>query len=257
MPVLATLPISSLVSELTNGTGIMELNLFDGSPLVDVVSTVNVSFGMGTLRLSGLDTIATTQLFSVLSPHVIGSHFAASRLDVGVDLSLRVGLPLGLGGLDEQFRVSVGLRDLDVRAAGLFAIRQDDLYNLQLGSLIDTPTSCLASLLYSASLTQLRGNVSDIANPVLSGFVDAVVSQSITAVSDALFGMFEMGVVNKLPHLTDTTVKDLLNTQLTLALSDQTCARIPTSSSAWSGDPDDWRAISFNSMNAYLHTCLL
>ena len=34
-----------LVSELTNGTGIMELNLFDGAPLVDVVSTVNVSFG--------------------------------------------------------------------------------------------------------------------------------------------------------------------------------------------------------------------
>ena len=266
MPVLARLPISSLVSALTGGTGILELrqdataaaalemplDTFGYAPLVDVISTVNVSFGMGTLRLSGLDTIATTQLFSVLSPHVIGSHFAASRLDVGVDLSLRVGLPLGLGGLDEQFRVSVGLRDLDVRAAGLFAIRQDDLYNLQLGSLVDTPTSCLASLLYSAALTQLRGNVSDIANPVLSGFVDAIVSQSITAVSDALFGMFEMGVVNKLPHLTDTTVRSLLNEQFTSFLADNTCTRIP-GPSVWSGDPDDWRTISFNSVNAYLH----
>ena len=122
---------------------------------------------------------------------MIGSHFAVA-LDVGVDLSLRVGLPLGLGGLDEQLLRVCWSRDLDVRAAGLFAIRQDDLYNLQLGSPVDTPTSCLASLLYSAAFTQLRGNVSDIANPVLSGFVDAIVSQSITAVSDALFGMFEM-----------------------------------------------------------------
>ena len=215
LPALGRLPVASLITELTEGSGTLDLSVpEDFGPLVNSSSGVEVALSLRGVRLSGLDTLSTVDLFNVLSAHVFQSRLAAARLEVSATLSLHLGLPFGLHSIDDTFTVSVGVTNLDATLAALLALDEVRLEHMQLRSLVDTTSSCLLSLVYAANVTQLRAAVLDIINPVVTNFIDAATSDLITSLSDAVLDIYEPGLIHKLPVLLDTTVKRLVNEQL-------------------------------------------
>ena len=87
-PMLEEIPVSDLISQLApSGSLHLADQPFGAYPLAHLVDPlVNVSFGVNSLTVSGLDSLTSVQLFTVLSPHVFQSRVAASHIHASAEM---------------------------------------------------------------------------------------------------------------------------------------------------------------------------
>ena len=217
-----------LVDQFTHGTGTFSLDFLSRlDPMVTAISNiVDVNFTLTNVRVAGLNTFTEFDLFNVLSSHVFRSHIALNTITIEVDFALSLHLGTGAGyqyvsgntmDIDETFMLSIGLDDLEINLATLLALDETKFDHMQLGTLIDSHGDgryCLLSIVFGAQLTQLRASIADIVNPALSGFLSRGISTSLTSTTDGLFMMYEPLILERMPALLDTTVRNMTNRML-------------------------------------------
>ena len=113
--------------------------------------------------IDGLDSFTELSLTKLVSQATFETKVRLGHLGVSVTVGIELsppdevdGLLQGGGSLSKNVTVGFDLYDLFVNASTLVALNDETLPHLQLGSLIRTPSACIASTVYAGVTSRLQ-----------------------------------------------------------------------------------------------------
>lgn len=194
----------------------------------DVLTHNNIT--LKKIRVYGLDSITEMTPIQFLANYSIGTSIALQHL--AVELHLRVVItasskedalftatdPVKYPSktVDETITVKIGLKDLGLSAAGLFAMAKNTIGNFRIAQLL--PTRNLLQCIFAGSahlaISKLDLRVGSIDKPQLSGFVAPKIDQIIETLVESMLVMFEPTVLKALPQISQQTGRRMINTKI-------------------------------------------
>ena len=209
------LNINTIVKEISDdGTLSVELDelSFDMGDL---------SLSIDSIVLSGLDTFSQVQVLRPVAPQVLSSNFSLDDMVLDIELSatsistnetIDINMIYGVSGLNVIFDVYAG-----------FVIQ--DLLNISLGSLLQEEEKILSCLLSTASAVEIEEfvvNLDSMSVPVVKG-LQSETGDSLNSTLEVLYDEFMDNILETLPVLTNTTLKQVLNNYLEALVADAEC----------------------------------
>lgn len=170
------------------------------------------------IRIQGLDSFLSTNLYKAIAPHTIQNHFVLEYIALEFNFSIRklsssLEVPnLILAMKSEDLKVRVQLDNVRVGLTLMLALDKAKTDEIQLGSLLDTSTAlyCLLSNTYTANITQVslepenvgqikfEGLLSEDMERILSTSAETIISEYIPNFSSSLEAIARNGLNNAL-----------------------------------------------------------
>ena len=214
---------------------------------MDVLMNIGGSdFYMESLRVEGLDSVsAIGSLMQPIASQTLASSFTFDRLRFAIDI--RVNNPEVKGG-QEVMSLSFGMRDVAVDLSLLLAAAENELGELNLGSLLHfhkIPT-CLLSHVNKAKLTQLVVKTSSVDAPqVGNAFLSTKYQYDLNAILRSTHNKFYDDIVAGLPLMFDDTIRKILNQAIVAEITKAPNARADCK---WTDDLIDTGILDFRDL---------
>lgn len=115
--------------------------------------------------------------------------------------------------IEENFSVTVALKDINIDFSVMLALNTETLGNMELGPLLSTETitQCLMAAAEHMSFTELSISVLNVVPPTLTGFLDTGIDKIISKGAAALFDMYESVLLKAMPNFFQSFVRERLN----------------------------------------------
>jgi hypothetical protein len=177
------------------------------------------------VRIFGLDSFSKFEPIQIIGKHTILAEISWKRLRMELDATVDMKpstLPDAIieepsnAHVIENVKINFGVENMDAEISFLLALDEDKLGSLELGSLFfsDQIMSCLRPVLFETQFTGLDVRISDVQEPVLEGFTSAGIDRIITNSVEAAYAMYKSVVLQSIPSLFQTTLRDILNQQI-------------------------------------------
>lgn len=195
------------------------------------------------IHIYGLDTIR-----EFVPIQDIGEYTVATKLDwkeIDLDIILRVEVTPsegedsvisgGRGTIIETVLIEMGLRDIEIDFAAMFAISLGNVTDTLFGSLTDFEMllSCLSDSIHDIEVTNMNLIIGDVIPPTLEGFISPGIDDVVSSLSLAIFEMYEGALLEIMPYIFQVMVRKSVNDAIDLAISGTEKCRYE---SALSGD---------------------
>jgi len=232
------LGVNIAIREFTEGDGQYSINpedfefakggvLYDGHDLLThtTISIVNIT-------LQGLDTFTELDPLRALSNWTLGSRMEMSGVNVTavVDLQMRSNESVNLSAapeIHEQISVTIGLEGMKLAASVLLAIEKAKVEQMQVGSMLDSAFSCSLSTARAINVTALAVTVAGIIESVTTGAIEEGLDKVFISLAEGMFLLYEVPVVQAVPNLFQTSVREALNKKIWETIAEQSCLAQP------------------------------
>ena len=215
------LGINELIrSKLLDEDGVFRLDL--NAAIVNNSDVgVNITVILSTMHLVGLDTFQKFGPVRAISSQTAELKFLLESLDITMDLQVEVqelskinSLLSSTSGITEEITVKTSLSEINATIAAFFALDKNTIRDVTLGSIFNTTQilPCLFSYLATpANVTQLWMEVETIKPPIFDSFLSAGAEEFINNATSISFEIYDEAIVNSLPGLFDTTLRQSIN----------------------------------------------
>ena len=213
------LRVNNLVREFLPEDKMIRIDLDGASWLLD---DINVT--MTQVKIMGLDSFTQVNVLKPLAPQTLGFNVSLSNIHAELDLIFD-----SISTPDDpvEVTISVGANNASISTAIFIAINEEQLGSLTLGSLLDTSSllECILSTIYHVEFPRIDFNVQDIETPKFTGMkedTDQAVQESIRS----LLSVYSADIINALPVIVDTTIKEIINQWLESEIGSHGCSSV-------------------------------
>jgi len=216
------LGINELIrSNLLDKDGVFTFDL-DAVIVQDDDSAGNtITVTLSTMHLVGLDTFQSFGPVRAISSQTAELAVFMDSLDITMDLKVEVAessminsLIASTSSITEEVTVNTRMTGINSTIAAFFALDKNAIGNVTLGSIFNTTqlVPCLFSYLATpANVTQLWMEVETVQPLTFETFLSPGAEEFMNNVSSISFEMYEEAIVNALPGLFDTTLRQSIN----------------------------------------------
>ena len=181
------------------------------------------------VKIFGLDTFTRFEPLQDIGSYTLQNELSWQYLtiEIDVDITIRpstledsvIANP-GAEVVEEQMKIRFGVDNVDAVVSFLLAIDDASLGSLPLGSLLDSANilPCLLSVIHDFELSALGVSVGNIREPTLNGFVSRGIDRVVSKTVEAVFEMYEGILLQAVPKMFQTTLRDMLNRDVIDAL---------------------------------------
>jgi hypothetical protein len=112
----------------------------------------------------------------------------------------------------EEMVITIGVEDIELVVAVLVALDPARMYKMEMGALLEVMSMvpCVLEALHEVSLAGLNVSIGDIMIPTIDGLVSPGLDRVLVDAGEIAFFMFKGTVLQMLPNLFQSTVRDLL-----------------------------------------------
>ena len=195
-----------------------------------VLGGAEITILLDTLYLFKLDSFRNIHPLDTLGTQTVQSSLDIEEIGVTMDLVVQV------ADITERVQVTSGLSDLNFTAAAMFAVDETKLDALTVGSFLESPMSCLESLLIASEVTEAELSLKDVIPLTQEKGSWGKLENFGEALSDIFFAARLAIVDILLPHteqIAQRLVKPVLNDLLEQAVSYSSCPSLPDNATAF------------------------
>ena len=239
----ANASLGTMIQDNTTGIEALGINTFlqknfledDGSLVIDVQSLVentvlysasdkltDTVITLNSVKIFGLDTMTRFEPLIDIGHYTLQNKLSWEFINVQLELTIDIKASTAADsmisdpsavGIVENIKIDFGVDTVDAVISLLLAIDEDILGNLELASLLTYKNimPCLLSTLFQVNMTQLNAQVTNVREPVMTGFISPGIDRVASDTVKAAFLMYEATILQALPNMFQIKVKDLVN----------------------------------------------
>jgi len=237
------LKVNNLIREnfLTDGALLINVNDLDFTPDGVIFEghdqLTQTRITLDSLEVLGLDTIIEFDPLTATGKHTLDSSLKFSYLEAVVNITIDVQPSTkpdslferpGAGRIIEKVSVNFGVDDVAASLSTFLVIDQEKLESITFASLFDTKTlmNCLLSTVFDAQMSGLNVTVGNFREPVSSGFIGEGIDRVLSQGADFVFAVYERVLIQALPTVFQTTVRDIINTNIIRSFLDDSYQQV-------------------------------
>ena len=194
----------------------------------------NSTISVESINVYGLDTLVEFIPIDTIGNYTVASRLFWPLLKVGVVLNVEVSpsdaqdsvINGGQGTVRELIEVEIGVEEVDLDLAFMFAISEMNITDLSLGSFTDIQSvvSCFSNAIYDLEITDLSMVIGNVIPPTLDGFIATGIDDIVSTLSFALFEMYEGTLLNIVSRLMQVEIRKNLNNAIDAVINnDEKC----------------------------------
>jgi hypothetical protein len=184
-----------------------------------------------TINIYGLDTISEFVPIQSIGEYTMATNFDWKEIDIDIILRVEVTpsegwsgqgtVIVGKGTVIETILIQMGLRDIEIDFAAMFAISLGNVTDTLFGSLTDFEMllSCLSDSIHDIEVTNMNLSIGDVIPPTLEGFISPGLDNVISSLSRAVFEMYEGPLIAIMPYIFQGMLRKSVNDAIDLAIS--------------------------------------
>jgi hypothetical protein len=162
-------------------------------------------------QIFGLDSITNIDALHVAGPTMLVNELHMDRVELVLDVNITVS-----GEQSRQMKLSYTLQDIYIQANVMLAMDLNSLGKIHLGSVLERKSilNCAMTGVQNLEISKLQIVAGIIETPRVDQFFESEVQDSFSRLVESIFDEYRSDLISAIPIIFDTTVRDVLNTQL-------------------------------------------
>ena len=177
-------------------------------------SFAGFDFELHSVRVQGIDSFFIFDVFNVIGPHTFHNQFELKELSLEFNLTVAQKSPRHMlikddfvsQGWAEYMTVALDLYDLNLEAALLLAVDEEELAGVRLGSLLNSSNifPCIMSTVFSILVTQLKIEIGEIDKLEIKGFLHGDTKDVLFSYADKILDLSGINLREAISTLLET-----------------------------------------------------